>query len=204
MWRSKGLGASDAPVIMGVSPWTSRFQLWGYKTGLMTRPEPNQFAKVAMQRGHALEPIARKMYEELSGNLYPAVSFEHDTAPFMRASLDGYNLELNRVLEIKCPGKIDHAKAVAGIVPEKYYPQLQMQMLVSGAPISVYASWDGVSKDLAIVQLEADAEYMQFLYVELTMFWQMVQDRDLLKAMRELNKQPVNVLDNDGFTKVEG
>ena len=32
-WRKKGIGSSDAPIIMGVSPWKTPFELWEEKTG---------------------------------------------------------------------------------------------------------------------------------------------------------------------------
>lgn len=35
MWRSQGIGASDAPVIMGVSPWSDPVSLWMEKRSFM-------------------------------------------------------------------------------------------------------------------------------------------------------------------------
>lgn len=172
-WRDRGLGASDAPVVMGESPWTSRFELWAYKTGLMTRPAPNQYQVAAMQRGHDLEPEARRLYETTVGNKFPSTSFEHEHHPFLRASLDGFNAKLNKNVEIKCPGKEDHAKAVAGVVPSKYMPQVQMQMLVSGAESSDYFSWNGKDSH-ALIEVLPDSDYQAILLQEMCHFWSLI------------------------------
>lgn len=169
-WRDKGLGASDAPVVMDASPWTTSFQLWGYKTGILIRPAPNQFQEAAMKRGHDLEPLARDRYEAKVGKKFPATSFQHHKYEYLRASLDGYCESINKNLEIKCPGKVDHAKAVKGEVPEKYMPQLQMQMLVSGAESSDYFSWDGKDSE-ALITVVPDRAYQEKLLTKMVEFW---------------------------------
>ena len=196
-WRGKGIGASDAPVIMGGSPWQSALELWLDKTGLKPRSEPNVFSLKAMERGTALEPKARELFEQEKGKPFPALSAEHDNYPFIRASFDGYNAEENAVLEIKCPGKADHAKALKGQVPEKYYPQLQQQMLVSGATKAYYYSWDGVSPGGVCVEVPADHAYQAELLSKLVIFWSAVSNRtlpaysysDLLALTSEVDKK---------------
>lgn len=175
-WRDRGLGASDAPIVMGDSPWTTRFELWAYKTGLMARPEANEYQKRAMQRGHDLEPTVRKWYEKLIGKKFPATSFEHNEFSFLRASLDGYNEELNINLEIKCPGKVDHGLAMAGKVPKKYYAQLQMQMLVSGAPNTAYVSWDG-EESFVRLGVSADEQYQAKLLAAMLDMWNYIEGK---------------------------
>lgn len=175
-WRGRGLGASDAPVIMGVSPWSTRFKLWAEKTGILSRTEPNVFQAQAMKRGHDLEPKARALYEAKVGKKFPATSFEHPTYPYLRASLDGFNADLNMNLEIKCPGQVDHATAIKGCVPEKYMPQLQMQMLVSGAMLTDYVSWDGKG-EILVIPVRRDDVYQERLLQELISFWSMIQTK---------------------------
>lgn len=170
-WRNKGLGASDAPIVMEVSPWTTLFQLWCYKTNALPKPEFNAFQVKAMERGIELEPIARKMYENILGKSFPSTSFEYGPYPFLRASLDGYNEELNLNVEIKCPGKVDHQTALKGKVPLKYYPQIQMQMLVSGATQTDYVSWDGKSDTLCIIRVLQDTNYQTNLLNKMIQFW---------------------------------
>lgn len=167
-WRLKGLGASDAPVVMQVSPWKTRYQLYEEKAGLTTEDASNW----ATKRGNELEPKARAHYELLHGREMPVAFVQHKTLPFIRASLDGYNEAEHVVLEIKCPGKDDHALAVAGSVPEKYWPQIQHQLLASGANCVHYYSFDGEAGALVVV--EPDYDYIAKLVQELTSFWDLV------------------------------
>lgn len=175
-WRGKGLGASDVPSVMGDSPWTSTFELWLQKTGVMERSAPNEYQLAAMRRGTELEPKVRKMFEKKMKVEFLAVSAEHDIHAFMRVSFDGYHKDSNTILEIKCPNKIDHAFAVSGKVPAKYIAQVQQQLLISGASMCYYVSWDGKSKDLAIVEVLPDLEYHKQLEAECIDFWTRVQN----------------------------
>jgi putative phage-type endonuclease len=169
-WRRKGLGASDAPAVMGVSPWTTAYQLWEEKTGRKVR----DYSNWATNRGNILEPKARALVEFETGMEFPAVLFEHRELPFMRASLDGYNAENQIALEIKCPGKDDHAKALAGEIPEKYFPQLMHQIFVTGAKQAYYYSYDGESG--CLVKVEPDHDYIKELVKKMMHFWVCIRD----------------------------
>lgn len=182
-WRSKGLGSSDAPTIMGVSPWKTPYQLWEEKVGI-SKPFTGNFAT---QRGTEMEPRARAAFELESGYEFNAVVAENANYPYIRASLDGYNKELDAILEIKCPGKEDHKTAKEGRVPEKYWPQLQHQLLVTGAKCCYYYSYDGETGATVIVQ--PDHEYIKRLLEEETKFWDKVQ-----------NKIPPELTDKDAVT----
>jgi putative phage-type endonuclease len=164
-FRKKGIGSSDAAVIMGVSPWRSLHDLWCEKTGREYEKQDNW----ATARGNEMEPVARADYELRYGiDMPPAVVF-FDKYPFMRASLDGYNQELGLVLEIKCPGKADHAVAEAGKIPEKYYAQVQHQLLVTGADEVHYYSYKNHVGVLVIVK--PDLDYMADLFKREIAFW---------------------------------
>ena len=167
-WRQQGLGASDAPIVMGVSPWTTRYQLWCDKTGRVTKDDGDNWAT---ERGNRLEPMARADYELRFGREMPVVLAEHRDYPFLRASLDGFGEGI--VLEIKCPGEADHKLAMSGSVPSKYYPQLQHQLLVTGARCAHYYSFDG--QRTALVEVAPDHSYMEILLGELIAFWELVQ-----------------------------
>jgi putative phage-type endonuclease len=175
-WRKSGLGASDAPIVMGVSPFTSRFELWLEKTGLGERKDFHPRAIEAMTRGKLLESKAREAYEKLVGFKVDAdVNIIHDTRDEFRASLDGYSAEHNIIVEIKCPGKADLAEAAKGRVPKKYTPQVQMQLWLSGAKRCDYFTFDGEKG--TIVEVTPDVAYHQKLEQELGSFWALVQSQ---------------------------
>jgi putative phage-type endonuclease len=133
--RRTKIGASDAPVIMGVSPWKTPYQLWLEKLNLFQQPVTWQ-----MKEGLRKEEEARQEFERITGIIvFPQVlvSEEHE---FMMASLDGIDIEFKTAVEIKCPGEKDHEVAMSGIVPTKYYPQLQQQMFVANLDKMFYFS----------------------------------------------------------------
>jgi putative phage-type endonuclease len=195
-WRKSGLGASDAPVVMGVSPYTSIFELWLEKTGLGERPDFHPMAVKAMVRGTLLEPEARKCYEQMvGGHKFDVINVIHPQYDFIRASLDGYNQQFNRIVEIKCPGKVDLAEAAKGRVPKKYLPQVQLQLLVTGAAACDYFTYDG-SKGI-IVEVLPNVNYQLMLEAYMVSFWNLVQTKecpilttkDVLKLSKALDDQ---------------
>lgn len=167
--RKKYIGASDAPVIMEMSPFKSPYQLWQEKVGLTN----GQVVTDAMKRGNDLEEEARQKACSLIGiSFVPgvAISKEH---PFMMASLDGIDSEKKNILEIKCPGSADHAMAKAGNVPEKYIPQLQHQIFLCNIEKAYYFSYDG--KDGVVVQLYRDDQFIKKLIKKEREFWECVE-----------------------------
>ena len=134
LWRTKGLGASDAPIIMGVSPWTNPKELLEQKVARWfhadRRSNKNKSAK--MMRGIMMEPEAREAYCQLSGNKVEPMCGIHDCLDWMRASYDGGDVEKKILLEVKCINADDHQTAVGGLVPVKYWPQVQHQLIVAG------------------------------------------------------------------------
>ncbi len=134
-WRKDKIGASDAPIILGLSPWTTPFQLWQTKLGL----KPNIEETESMRRGKILEPVALEMFNEKEQvNLKPAVLVDKDHE-WQIASLDGYDTKV--FCEIKCPGFEDHESAIKGKIPSKYVPQVVHQLMVSRCEKGFYVSY---------------------------------------------------------------
>lgn len=129
LFRSKRIGASDVPILMGVSPYKTAYQLWLEKTGKVKSPPMNS----AMARGKTLEPVARQMVEELFKDRFPACVLVHDEIDYLIASLDGLSHDSNRILEIKACSRNEHNALTVSGVPEKYVHQVQTQLLVSAA-----------------------------------------------------------------------
>lgn len=170
--RRTKIGASDAPTIMSVSPWMTPYQLWEYKVGLRAPQAEND----AMRRGRNMEDTARRQFEKNTGIIvFPAVLFHRDH-DWMMASLDGIDIEHTTLVEIKCPGREDHQKAMDGRVPEKYYPQLQHQMAVCDLPQAIYYSYTDYCD--ASVVVKRDDEYIERLITAEQSFWCGVENLD--------------------------
>lgn len=166
--RRTHIGASDAPIIMGVSPYRTAYQLWMEKSGLLE----GQKETPGMKRGKDLENDALQEYERMVGVMMaPCCVFSKDR-PWMMATLDGYGEGPlgPSMVEIKCPNSADHHEAIAGRIPKKYYPQLQHQMAVTGLNWCHYFSYNG--EDGVLVEVVRDAEYIAKLVVAEEAFYE--------------------------------
>lgn len=166
-FRANHIGASNAPIIMGDSPWTTPYQLWREKLGLEESKKPN----AAMQRGLDLESLAREDFiKEVGIDVKPAV-FKLEGTPFS-CSLDGISDDMKTIVEIKCPGKFDHDLALNGEIPKHYWAQLQHQMYVIGVQLMYYFSYTDYGS--AIVQVVRDNEYIDRMMAAELEFWSCV------------------------------
>jgi putative phage-type endonuclease len=125
-FRKKGIGASDTPIIMGVSPWRTRKQLLKEKLGLIAPQKVTE----AMLRGQKLEPMARTIAETMFDTIFIAETRISRDYCYMFASLDGICIDNKILIEIKCASDKNHALAKEGKCPEYYKPQMQKQMYV--------------------------------------------------------------------------
>jgi putative phage-type endonuclease len=182
-WRLQGLGASDAPVVMGDAPFRTRRFLWSVKTGLARESAVGPTAR----RGRALEYAARSAYERHTGIQMEPLCLVHDGLEWMRASLDGLSFDGAIALEIKCPwGDRDRAALHAGRIPPHYYAQVQHQLEVSGAQELHYWSFDGSGGIL--VKVHHDREYVAKLLETETAFWLRVLEQRWPDEGDELNR----------------
>ncbi len=170
-WRRQGIGASDAPVIMGEAPFKSPRTLWSIKTG---RTQEDH-AGPAARRGQHLEPFARRAYERQTGIHMEPLCLVHEEFDWMRASLDGISFDGTTVLEIKCPLSVrDRTSAREGRVPPHYYAQLQHELEVSRAERAHYWSFDRTAGTL--IEVRPDRDYAKRLLEAEAAFWQLVTE----------------------------
>lgn len=191
-FRRSKIGASDAPIIMGVSPYKSPKQLLNEKRSGVS----STVMHAGIQAGKDLEPYALSLLNAEKGLKMEPLVCQSDEYEFMIASYDGYDLEANVACEIKVPNLADHQLAVNGKVPEKYYPQLQHQMLVSNLKSIIYCSYRDL--EIAIVIVERDEAYLKSLIAKEKHFYECMQDEDNLSSIYEEN----NLLD-DLFFKLQ-
>ena len=173
-WRCGLITASDAPIIMGMSPFK--------KTDQLLNEKYRRFSTVAnpyMQRGIDLEPIALQEFEKETGLImFPCVG-EHENE-WMGASFDGMTLEQDAIVEIKCPGKIDMLSAINGDIPEKYKAQLQHQMYVAGLEYMFYYSFSGTCG--IIIEVKRDNDFIEIMVEKEREFWDRLQEMNLQRV----------------------
>lgn len=152
-FRRSHIMASDAPKIMGVSPWGTPLSLWEEKLGFRKPQEDNH----NMKRGRDLEDEALEFYNKFTNqSLKPrvAVSREYE---FIGASYDGISECGQHIVEIKCP------KIKSNTIPEKYVPQLQHQMFVTGAKEVHYFEYinSGDCPEFLLIKMLLNKEYAE-------------------------------------------
>lgn len=193
-WRHEGVGASDAPALLGENPWRSAKALFTekvapsrYTVARAARPKPviaDLFAaappaappppdrryRSAASRGTALEPYARELYNRhTGGNLVPNC-LESKDRPWQRASLDGLCLATRRVVEIKCGDKVHAHVQSTGKVPGYYVGQLQHILAVTGFDMIDFWVWLPGKQPLLLNVPRDDAYIAQMTAAEAE-FW---------------------------------
>jgi len=170
-WRNKGIGSSDAPIVMGISPWKTPFQLWEEKTG---KRDPDDLSgNPAVQMGITMEPVARDAYEDKYGHLVEPLTLISPNHDFMRCSYDGIPMDRTFAFETKY-SKHSFNEAADGDVPEIYIPQLDHQLacLPTATHVDFWAFWEGKG---ALVRHERDEGRIEDLVEAEERFWKMVQ-----------------------------
>jgi len=133
-WRTAGVTASEAAVILGRSPYKSAWRLWAERTGL-TAPE-DLSAKPCVQRGIALEDQARQAFEERHGTILLPLCGESEEHPVLRCSLDGLSddeepVELKVPMDRTC--RLVASEREQSLAYRLYWVQVQHQLYVAGA-----------------------------------------------------------------------
>lgn len=166
--RKTKITATDAPVILGMSPWKNKVQLYNEKMDLVQRADPTP----RMLRGTELEPIARNLFILESGLFIEPAIIIKDWA---MASLDGISRDGKIIVEIKCPGEKDHAMALRGEVPRHYFAQIQHQLYVADADSAYYYSFDGDNG--VAVAVFRDESFISRMVEEEKVFYNCLQNK---------------------------
>jgi len=148
--RATALNASDAPAMLGISPYKSRAELVRERaTGISPDVTPEQ--QRIFDRGHAVERLARPLAEQVIGeDLSPCVG----TSGKFSASFDGITFTgdtawesktMNAALRDAIPNRLDGIPESGHQLPEHYRAQLEQQAMVSGCERILFtaASLDG-------------------------------------------------------------
>jgi putative phage-type endonuclease len=170
-FRINKIGASEASIILGLSPYMTRNELYREKMGL----SPSKFETGSMRFGKDKEEWIRdQMSLRLNCNFQPKcfVSEENEWA---MCSVDGIDTNEQVVIEIKCTNKKDHELAKeSGIVPEKYFPQLQHILYVTDYRSIWYCSYH--QGDLIQFEVQRDGVFIEEMIEIERRFWESLQN----------------------------
>jgi putative phage-type endonuclease len=175
--RRQGIGASDAPTVVGVRTEPSRFRLWCDKRGTIEPDPPNE----AMQWGLRLEPAISEAFQERTGLevCRHQVSLVHRDLPWMRATLDGvFGGAREGIVEFKACGSWSARKLPedgdSSRLPEPWIIQAQHQLAVSHERLAIFAVFADMSLRLYEVERD-DVMIAEIIRLE-EAFWRHVTD----------------------------
>jgi predicted phage-related endonuclease len=152
---------------MGLSPYQKPSDIRRIKNG-----GGSGFVNSAMRQGTTQEPIARLAYEACYEPMRPAVFVKGAYG----ASLDGNNLDLSGIWEVKTP--VDGANserwilAADGQLTPYDMAQVQHQLMVTGALWCHFCVWDVETQDFVLVHVNPDPEYWFNIAVSWDAFWE--------------------------------
>ena len=133
-WRKAGITASDVSCLFDANPYKTQWKLWAEKSGLQVEDdiEGNPYVR----RGKTFEHLLREhVVSTRKVGIMPAC-IEHDTIPYLRASLDGIDRN-RRPWEFKIPSPRNFEEVrkhqLQSEPANRAYLQVQHQLLVTGA-----------------------------------------------------------------------
>lgn len=191
-WRNTGVSASEADIVLGLSPYKTRYRLYAEKKGLIL-PE-NLDRNPHVRRGIRLEPVARRAFENRHNTMLLSVCAESDEHSFIRASFDG--IDDNGIpVEIKAPTEANFRDALHAEDSEssfsfteedfrdaqknrkesklykRYYFQIQQQILVANSDRAWLSLYLNEREYLDIPILRDDAIINTIIF-EARKFWE--------------------------------
>ena len=141
--RLKHYTASEAAAMLGVSQYMSRNELLRLKkTGI--QHDVDDATQARFDAGHASESCARQIAERMIGeDLYNVTgTAEIDGIPLL-ASFDGLTLMEDVVWEHKLLNDNLRESLRQRTIPDQYHPQLEQQLMVSGANRALFMTSSG-------------------------------------------------------------
>lgn len=178
-WRRTGIGASDAPVVAGVSPYKSRVQLWLEKAGLV---EPDSGMSHAMKWGHRLEPAIALALQERIGCTYAGeqVCLQSEERPWQLATLDRV-IDDETIAEFKSVNPMKAASlgedGDVDSLPTEWLLQGQHQLAVSRSNVVIFAVFVGTLEDIRIYHVKRNDQLIDSLNEVEAEFWESVQSK---------------------------
>lgn len=183
--RLTGIGGSDAPVILGLSPYMTPLQLWAVKTGAIESAlnYDRLFGDTPqLTWGRRLQPLIAQAFEEETNRKVVTLDddelIRHPDIPWVIAHLDGFQetkhgkgvFEAKNVIVYKRDRWIDEAPIEAKV-------QLQHYLSATGLPFGSIAGLIG-GFDFRWEDIDRNQRFIDGLLEKEEKFWQCVQ-RDI-------------------------
>lgn len=198
--RRLGIGGSEASIVMGVSPWATRRDLYYDKIGRKPiRIDPEEDNWIAKQVGNRLEELVAMIFSRKTGfEVYEDKNmYSHPLYPFMIADLDfviSFPDGTKGILECKTCNYNSQFKWKDNQVPINYEWQCRHYMAVKNYKVAYIACLYGNNdSEFFIRRIDRDLDLEEQLIEKEKYFWM-----EQVQARREppYEEQPDLVLES--------
>jgi putative phage-type endonuclease len=174
--RKKGIGASEASIVMGLNDNISPYQLWMIKTG---RAQPDDLSEIPIVYWGSLheEPIAQHYAKVMNCKVRRVTNtLFHKEHSFMLCHLDRKIEGLSKVLECKFAmfARDQWGESGSDVVPMAYIVQVQHQLAVTGYEEADLAVLIG-GYDFRVYHFKRDEELIARIIADVSEFWKCVE-----------------------------
>ena len=180
-FRRSRIGGSDAPTIMGLSPWPNSSPLQLYEEKMHGKKKDENFA---MRRGKDLEPVARDLFCSVENIKVTPKVFVSTLRPWQMASLDGISEDGLIAYEAKCGGKELLRMAYKREIPPYYYAQIQHNFCVVNPEVYHYQVY--CEEEAASFIVERDNEFIEKM---------LIAEENFIECLRNCEAPPASEKD---------
>ncbi|KYD03474.1 hypothetical protein B4102_3392 [Heyndrickxia sporothermodurans] len=167
--RTKGIGGSDAGIILGLNKYRTAFELWLEKTGQV---EPIEIDNEAIYWGNEMENVVAKEFEKRTDKKVRRSNFmySHPNHPFIKANVDRLVVGESAVLECKTASAYLSKEWKDEEIPDTYLVQVQHYLGVTGKQKGYIAVLIGGNK-FVWKEVERDEELINLIFQAEINFW---------------------------------
>ena len=143
--RKKGIGGSDAAVILGLNPYKNNIRLWEEKTGKVQAEDISDkpYVKYGTQAEDLLRELFKLDFPQYEVSHDENTIIKHPKYPFLFASLDGQLVDKETgelgILEIKTTNILQsmQKKKWKEKIPDNYFCQVLHYLNVTGYSFAI-------------------------------------------------------------------
>lgn len=157
-FRLNRRGASEAAVMLGISPKATRTDLLTMKHTGIAKEFSDWVQENILDHGHEVEEMARPIIEkQIDDDLYPVTCGEDDG--LLSASCDGLTMSRELAWEHKQWNTNLARSVAAGVLPDEHQPQCQQIMMVTPAKKVIFTVSDGTEENMVSMEVLPDADW---------------------------------------------
>jgi len=176
--RLNSIGGSEAAIVLGISPFKSRLELYHEKVNKIIKIDEE--LNLLFDIGHALEPVIADHYSKKTRRtLEKRTQKVHPQHTFITGNVDREIVKSERetpgILEIKTKG--DFVNWYNEEIPPYYIAQLQHYLSVYDYTWGSFAILDLGKREITYTDVERDDKLISHIINEEIKFWGLVQSK---------------------------